>query len=113
MSPSTTAPCIAVVGPPNSGKTTLLSLLDEALQNHPDQPQTYVVKGSPDGTARYLSNAPELREKLKGIVKGAWSEETARIICDWIDSCRSSLDLVLLDMGGKHDPKNDSILSRC
>src|SRR5205823_5373022 len=56
------APCVAVIGPPNSGKTTLLHLLDSALQHHPDAPLAYVVKGSPDGSGRYLHRAPDLRE---------------------------------------------------
>lgn len=63
--PEPPAPCVAVVGPANSGKTTLLHFLDEALQRHAAQPLTYVVKGSPDGTGRYLFHAPELRAALR------------------------------------------------
>ena len=44
-------PCIAIVGPPNSGKTTLLRLLDLALRKHPTKPLAYVVKGKCNGTA--------------------------------------------------------------
>ena len=46
------APCVVVVGPANSGKTTFLHLLDQAQQQHPDLPLVYIVKGTPDGTGR-------------------------------------------------------------
>jgi energy-coupling factor transporter ATP-binding protein EcfA2 len=107
------APCIAVVGPSNSGKTTLLHLLDAALQQHPDQPLAYVVKGNPDGTGRYLFYSPELRGPLKPRVKGRWSTHTVDTVCGWIENTRRRLELVLLDFGGRHAPKNDEMLRRC
>jgi hypothetical protein len=107
------APCVAVVGPANSGKTSLLHLQDEALQNHPSAPLVYVVKGNPDGTGRYLLHAPELRERLKPRVKGAWCETTVATVCGWLDRCREHLDLVLLDLGGRHAPGNETMLRRC
>lgn len=107
------APAVAVVGPANSGKTSLLHLLDAALQLHPSRPSVYVVKGNPDGTGRYLFHAPELRQRLKGRVKGAWCETTVQVVCEWIEACRRHLDLVLVDLGGSHAPGNDAILGRC
>ncbi len=107
------APCVAVVGPANSGKTTLLHMLDEGLQQHPARPLAYVVKGNPDGTGRYLLHAPELREAVKGRVKGSWGETTVATLCGWVDNARSHLELVLLDFGGKHAGSNDAMLSRC
>jgi len=104
------APCIAVVGPANAGKTTLLHLLDRALQLHPSAPLAYVVKGNPDGTGRYLFHAAELRDLLKPRVKGAWCETTMATACGWVESCRRKLELVLLDVGGKHTPDNDVLL---
>jgi len=106
------APCVAVVGPANSGKTTLLHLLDHALQLHPARPLVYVVKGNPDGTGRYLFHAPELRERLKDRVKGVWCATTVATVCGWAESCRRHLDLVLLDLGGRHAPGNEQILQR-
>jgi hypothetical protein len=107
------APAIAVVGPANSGKTTLLHLLDRALQENPDRPLVYVVKGNPDGTGRYLYEAPALRERMKPRVKGRWGPGTVENICRWIDHCRASLELVVVDFGGRHSPENDRMLSRC
>lgn len=109
MIASDLAPCVAVVGPANSGKTTLLHLLDDALQRHPAAPLAYVVKGNPDGTGRYLFHAPELREALKPRVKGVWCDSTIATVSQWIESCRRRLDLVLLDAGGKHSPSNASL----
>lgn len=107
------APCVAVVGPANSGKTTLLHLLDHELQRHPSRPLVYVVRGNPDGTGRYLFHAPELREPLKVRVKGRWAEATVETICGWIEACRQRLDLVLVDMGGRHAPGNEAIFRCC
>lgn len=112
--PVSLAPCVAVVGPANSGKSTFLNQLDHALQNHPAKPSVHVVKGSPDGSGRYLFHAPKQREKLKARVKGQWQPgTTADVICAWIDHARQSLELALLDFGGKHDSQNDRMLSRC
>src|SRR5918992_4483270 len=107
--PELLAPCVAVVGPANSGKTTLLQLLDDALQRHPAQALAYVVKGNPDGTGRYLFHAPELRRALKERVKGGWCDTTVEIVCGWIEHCRRHLDLVLVDVGGRHAPGNRAI----
>lgn len=107
------APAVAIVGPANSGKTTLLHLLDRELQGHPDRPMVYVVKGNPDGTGRYLYEAPSLRGTLQKRIKGSWREETVEAICRWIENCRSSLELVLVDFGGRHGPDNDRMLFCC
>lgn len=107
------APCIAVVGPANSGKSTILHLLDAALRRHPRRPLTHVVPGSPDGSGRYLHHAPALREPLKATVKGRWAEATAGIIRSWVENCRRSLELVLLDFGGKHAAANPTMLQAC
>jgi hypothetical protein len=107
------APCVAVVGPARSGKTTLLHLLDAALQHHPDQPLAYVVKGNPDGTGRYLFHAPALREPLKPRVKGRWTSHTVETVCAWIANTRRRLELVLLDFGGKHARANPRMLRCC
>jgi CRISPR-associated protein (Cas_csx3) len=107
------APCVAIVGPPNSGKTSFLHLLDQVLQQHPAAPLAHVVKGSPDGTGRYLLYASELREPLKERVKGVWAAETVETVAGWIDESRRHLDLVLLDFGGRHSPANDLMLRRC
>lgn len=107
------APCVAIVGPANSGKSTLLHLLDSALMQHPSGPLPYVVKGSPDGSGRYLFHAPVMRENVKDRVKGTWSESTIETVCGWIENARRHLDLVLVDFGGKHNPDNDRMLGRC
>ncbi|HEX4952538.1 MAG TPA: CRISPR-associated protein Csx3 [Thermoanaerobaculia bacterium] len=103
------APAVMVVGPANSGKTTFLHHLDELLQHHPGRPLVYVLKGSPDGTGRYLLHAPALREGLKPLVKGRWTETTVATIAAWIDECRRHLDLVLVDCGGKRTPSNEQL----
>lgn len=112
------APCIAIVGPANSGKTTLLHFLDRALAARPSRPVTYVVKGNPDGTGRYLLfRTREERDALKERVKGKWAEPTVDTICQWIRNARGYLDIALLDFGGKRDPDarlaNQRMLHEC
>jgi energy-coupling factor transporter ATP-binding protein EcfA2 len=113
MSATEKAPCVAVVGPANSGKTDLLHVLDEILQHHPSRPLVYVVKGNPDGSGRYLYYSPRLRKELKDQVKGVWTGATVESVCLWVDNARDLLELALLDFGGKHESVNDAMLSRC
>ncbi|MBI4472336.1 MAG: hypothetical protein HY646_06685 [Acidobacteria bacterium] len=105
------APCIAVIGPANAGKTTLLHQLDERLQKR--LTAVHVIKGNPDHTGRYQFQAPNLREALKSHVKGMWGSSTIEHICESIDCGRRNLEVALLDFGGKHNPENDRMLALC
>jgi hypothetical protein len=97
------APCIAVVGPANAGKTTLLHQLDEKLKPRLDS--FLVLKGNPDGSGRYLYHSPELRNEpeFKKSAKGQWGDATVDRVCEWVIHGRSNLSLALLDFGGRHD----------
>ncbi len=105
------APCIAVIGPANAGKTTLLHLLDERLQQQ--LTAAYVIKGNPDHTGRYLFRAPNLREDLKPHVKGSWGSLTIDHISESIECARRNLEIALVDFGGKHNPENKRMLKLC
>src|SRR5437867_357448 len=107
------APCVAVIGPANSGKTTLLHLLDIALQDHQAGALVYIIKGQPDGSGRYLYLAASEREKFKPRTKGQWIPLTVDTIVDWIRNARRTLELTLLDFGGKHDAVNGRMLREC
>ncbi len=97
------APCIAVIGPANAGKTTLLHQLDERLEAKLDS--FLVLKGTPDGIGRALYHSPELRNQpeFKQRVKGKWAQATVDHVCDWLENGRRNLSLALLDCGGRHD----------
>lgn len=91
----------------------MLHLLDAALSAHAEQPLAYVVKGNPDGTGRYLYHVPERREAFKPHVKGKWTRQTPETIRTWVERARRTLEIVLLDFGGKHDPGNHHMLEVC
>jgi hypothetical protein len=99
------AAAVAVVGPANAGKTTLLHQIDEKLQARLDS--VLVIKGSPDGTGRYLYHAPQLRNdpEFKLAAKGAWGVATVERICEWIACGRRNLALALVDFGGLHNER--------
>ncbi len=103
MPDSELSPAIAVIGPANAGKTTLLHEIDRQLQARLDS--VLVIKGSPDGTGRYLYYSPHLRNtpEFKAAVKGAWAGPTVEQICEWVTQGRKNLSLALLDFGGRHD----------
>lgn len=105
------APCIAVIGPANAGKTTLLHQLDERLQKR--LAAVLVIKGNPDHTGRYQFHAPNLREALKAHVKGMWGSTTIEHVCESISCGRRNLEVALLDFGGKHSPENDRMQALC
>ena len=107
----TEAPCIAVVGPANAGKTTLLHLLDEKL--HARLRSVLVIKGNPDGTGRYQFYAPELRELLKAETKGKWIDATVDHISESIVNGRKNLSLALLDFGGRYNERDHRMLRLC
>ena len=101
--PNQPAPCIAVIGPANAGKTTILNQLDEKLKQKLDS--VLVIKGNPDGTGRYQYHSPDLRNEpdFKASVKGKWGTSTIERICEWVTHGRDNLSLALLDFGGRHD----------
>ncbi len=105
------APCVAIVGPANAGKTTLLNQLDQELQKLLES--VLVIKGNPDGTGRYLFHQPDLRDAVKPEVKGRWSVPTVERIRQWVENGRRNLELALLDFGGRHGSENDAMLSVC
>lgn len=97
------APCIAVVGPANAGKTTILNQIDQRLK--PLLDSFLVLKGQPDGNGLYMYYAPELRKQadFKASVKGEWIGATVERICEWVTHGRQNLSLALLDFGGRND----------
>jgi hypothetical protein len=117
MNAPSEAPCVAIVGPTNAGKTSLLHQLDEKLK--PNLDSFLVLKGNPDGTGRYMYHARDLRHDpvFKSSIKGSWGEATIDRICEWITHGRRNLSLALLDFGGRHDEKtaegNARMLQAC
>lgn len=107
------APCVAVIGPASSGKTTLLHLLDAELQDHPESPLAYVVKGNPDGSGRYLYYSRDLRNSQKG----RWTDVTLDQVIEWVRNARRHLEIVLVDVGGSRDekarPGNERLFKEC
>lgn len=104
--------CVAVVGPPSSGKTSFLQRLNIWLQSQRGV-LAYVPPVNPDGVGKYLQYSPELRKLLRERIKGFWEKDTITTFLHWVDSTRSHLDLVVLDCGGMLSRENDELFRRC
>ncbi|KAB2965153.1 MAG: hypothetical protein F9K16_02585 [Thermoanaerobaculia bacterium] len=107
------APAVAIVGPPNSGKSRLLGFLNDALPGRAPGLSVYLVPGNPDGVGKYLTHAPRLRSELKPSIKGSWTPDTLETLIGSIRSCRRHLQLIVVDLGGKRSPENAAILKAC
>lgn len=107
------APGVAIVGAANAGKSSLTQALNGALEGHPSRPQFYIARGSPDGTGLYLACSPGLREVVKPRVKHGWTDAFVGQCVDRIAAARAETGLLLCDIGGRRDPRNQQLLAAC
>lgn len=99
---------LAVGGPPNSGKSVLITSLYKAL-NQVDPSFSFLQRACPDGEGMWFQECPpDLQKQL--ILKGSFTEDFINSIVDWVRKLDTVFSLVLLDLGGKPSDENKFLL---
>lgn len=107
---------VAIVGPPHSGKSVFLHTLQrdlhERMGNELFQRTTFVLRGAPDGEGNWFH---EISPGIARIIrhKGAFDDSFVEQFLSALRNVRSSKRLVLIDCGGKIDPRNQRIWNEC
>lgn len=98
---------IVICGSPHSGKTVFSTSLYKACP----ESYTYMIRGCPDGEGVF-SNNPDQNYLIKEVRrKGNLTPEFAEDIKDQIE--KETAPIVLIDVGGKISPENETIFSAC
>ena len=118
-------PCsaIAIVGPPNSGKSVFSNALRQQLIRRMPQCKTYLHRASWDGEGNwaYEANTPMVEQFVRhNEFRIHENPETARLIPDYyrhharvVKNLRRLSDCVLVDMGGLPQPEKQPLLEEC
>lgn len=107
---------VALVGPPHSGKSVLLGALYRELQQRLPaeefQRDVFLVRACPDGEGNWFSDIPaELAMTLR--FKNQWDDAFAQGVCQNLETLAKTKRLVLVDVGGRIDQRNQWILNCC
>jgi CRISPR-associated protein Csx3 len=107
---------IAFVGPPHSGKSVLVCALYRQLQQHMPveefQREVFLLRACPDGEGNWFCEIqPELAKTLR--FKNTWNDEFAAQICQNVENLAQNKRLLLVDVGGRIDRRNQRILNCC
>lgn len=107
---------VAIVGPPNSGKSVLMYALRLALQQRlsPEvyQRRVYVMRACPDGEGDWFSQISAEEGKLLRY-KNAFDDEFVQKAVSELNALKQQKQLLLVDCGGQIDKKNQQILNLC
>jgi CRISPR-associated protein Csx3 len=107
---------IAVVGPPHSGKTVFLDLLDRELRAllglHAYAQSVFFASAAPDGEGKWFHEiAPERATRLRQ--KRLFTDRFSELTAQGLITLGPKKRLVLVDCGGRIDRKQLSILQAC
>lgn len=118
-------PCsaIAIVGPPNSGKSVFSNALRQQLIHRLPKYKTYLHRASWDGEGNwaYEANTPMVEQFVRhNEFRIHENPETAQLIPDYyrhharvVKNLRQLSDCVLVDMGGLPQPEKQPLLEEC
>ncbi len=108
---TTLFPAIFIGGPPNSGKSTLVYRLREALMRR--GVSVYLQRAHPDGEGNWSSEAPRsVARALRQRAKRPWSD--ARELAGLVSRDIAARHLPLLvDAGGMPSVENEQIAAQC
>lgn len=107
---------IAIVGPPNSGKTVftnyLLRVIKEKIGTEHFMNDIYKIHANPDGEGDWTTEIDEERRKALRNKKMFDAEFTQKMLRD-IENTKNVKKIIFIDCGGRIDKKNNLILSKC
>ncbi|CAN5765016.1 hypothetical protein BH23CYA1_BH23CYA1_24130 [soil metagenome] len=116
-------PAIAIVGPPNSGKSVFSNALRASLIRALPDRKTYLHRASWDGEGNwaYEANTPMVEQFIRrNEFRIHEDPETAKLIPDYyrhharvVENLRMLSDCVLVDMGGMPQPEKQPLLDQC
>ncbi|NJK64879.1 MAG: CRISPR-associated protein Csx3 [Synechococcaceae cyanobacterium SM2_3_1] len=105
-------PALMIVGPPDSGKSTISQQLFQSLIRI--NPSIYLQRAHWDGEGNWILELdPAQRETLKLTYKGALTEEFFPYHAQAILQLRKQKALVLVDIGGMVQPEKSPLLEAC
>ena len=106
---------IALIGPPNSGKTVFMyALFNKLLTLNPVfvHRNYYIIKGNPDGGGLWSANMPD---NLLQFIRNKYDYIPA-FVADVIEQIKKTSrikKIIFVDCGGKISDENKQILSKC
>lgn len=107
---------IAIVGPPNSGKTVftnfLLAAIKEKIGTEHYMNDIYKIHANPDGEGDWTNEIEEERRIALRNKKFFDEEFTQKMLRD-IENTKNVKKIIFIDCGGRIDKKNNLILSKC
>ena len=107
---------IALIGPPNSGKSVLLYTLCETIKSKigVDEFNKYcfLIRACPDGEGNWFSEISEEQGKLFRYKK-IFDDDFPRQIAKHISGTAKTKKITFVDCGGIIDKKNQIILNEC
>jgi len=106
---------LVIGGPPHSGKSVFIQALSLKLQQlHPEEytQNFYIIRACPDGEGDWFGEVPEAEGKQFRIT-GVFTDEFAEKMAIAIENAQKIKNIVVVDVGGKLDKKNNLIFSKC
>lgn len=106
---------VVVGGPPHSGKSVFIQALRKRL--HQLNPESflnnfYIIRACPDGEGDWFGEIPE-SEGRQFKISGDFTDNFAEKMAQAIENAKKVKNIVLVDVGGKLDKKNNLIFSKC
>lgn len=106
---------VVIGGPPHSGKSVFIQALRKKLQLlHPDSfsRNFYIIRACPDGEGDWFGDVKEEQGKVFRF-SGIFTDEFAEQMAIAIENAKKIKNIVIVDVGGRLDKKNNLIFSKC
>lgn len=106
---------VVIGGPPHSGKSVFIQALRNKLREiKPDSfnENVYIIRACPDGEGDWFGDLKEEQGKVFRF-SNVFTNEFAEQMADAIENTSKIKKVVIVDVGGKLDKKNNLIFSKC